>query len=239
MKVRIITGNKGGIGKSFITLLLTDFLIRNNLNFLVGDAEASSGQATVWNVLRRNIDETLIKPWSLSDAAGFEKMADDLQAISNKNTNIVIDTGATMLQALNHNLDFLNEVKNDLAIDVGIVFIVGPMPDSVVSAREFLRAQKSNGTPLKTTFLMVSPDGKEQHEYAISKDEKVQNAIKDQGADLAFWGTVRQDFFDEIMMKFQIPCKILANIDASYSFRKRLDMWVKSTVDPIAAKIWE
>lgn len=239
MKVRIVTGNKGGIGKSFVTLLLTDYLIRNNLDFLVGDAEASSGQATTWNVMRRHIPEAKIRPWSLSDSSGFEKMADELQDNAQKDMSVVVDTGASMLHSLNQNLDFLQAIQQDLKLDIGIVFVAGPLPDSVVSVRDYLRTQKQLEKPLKTTFLLMSPDGKEQQEYAVMQDENVQNAIEKQGANMAFLGTVRQDFFDEIMMKFQIPCKILANIDASYSFRKRLDMWIKSTVDPIAAQIWE
>lgn len=239
MKVRIVTGNKGGIGKSFVTLLLADYLVRNNLDFLVGDAEASSGQATTWNVMRHNIDETQIRAWSLCDSAGFEKMADELQVNAQKDMSVVVDTGASMLHSLNQNLDFLEAINQDLKLDIGIVFIAGPLPDSVVSTRDFLRTQKQLEKPLKTTFLLMSPDGKEQQEYAVMQDEKVQNAIEKQGANLAFLGTVRQDFFDEIMMKFQIPYKTLANNDVGYSFRKRLDMWVKMTVDPIAAKIWE
>lgn len=239
MKVRIITGNKGGIGKSFVTLLLADYLVRNNLDFMVGDAEASSGQATTWNVMRRHISDAQIKEWALSDSAGFEKMADELQINSQKDMSVIVDTGASMLHSLTQNLDFLEAIKQDLKLDIGIVFVAGPLPDSVVAVRDYLRTQKQIEKPLKTTFLLMSPDGKEQQEYAVMQDEKVQDAIKKQGANVAFWGTVRQDFFDEIMMKFQIPCKILANLETGYSFRKRLDMWVKSTVDPIAAQIWE
>jgi len=241
MKARIITGNKGGVGKSFVTIMLADYLLRHDKEFIVGDAEMATGQATTWNVMRKYVDDNAIKTWKLGTPEGYETLTDDLQRLAQgkKQSTLIIDTGASMMDSLTTNLAFLSEAQADLGVDVGVVFVAGPLPDTQVAAREYLRAQKELEKPLKTVFLLISPTEREQGAYAIAQDKKIQAAIPELNGTSLFLGPIRQEYFDSIMKEFRLPYAILKNTEEGYGFKKKLHMWLAATFDPIAAAILE
>ncbi len=237
MKIRIVTGNKGGVGKSFLSIMFVDYLMRHDKAFLVGDAEAATVQATTWNVMRRHVDESVIRPWQLGNTAGFEALADEIERNADQDVTAIIDTGASMMDALAENLAFLSEVSSDLGADVGVVFVSGPLPDSVAAAREYLRAQKLLEKPVPTTFLLTSPTERLQDKYAITHDEAIQKAIPTLNGRTAFLGPVRQEYFDDVMKNFRLPGVVLKDPETGYGYRKKLDMWLKAEFDGIASEI--
>ena len=239
MKIRIVTGNKGGVGKSYVSIMLIDFLMRHDKAFLIGDAEAATGQATTWNVMRRHVDEKVIRPWSLGNTAGFEALADEIERHASEDVTAIIDTGASMMDSLAENLGFLSEVQKDLGVDVGVVFVAGPLPDSVVAAREYLRAQKLLDSPVKTTFLLTSPTERIQANYGISQSDAIQEAIPTLNGKTVFLGPVRQEYFDDTMKNFRLPGVVLRDPETGYGYRKKLDMWLKAEFDTVAAAIME
>jgi len=240
MKTRIVTGNKGGVGKSFISIMLADYLLRHDDNtFIVSDSEKATGQATTWNVLRRYLPEDRIKFWELGKSSGFEALADDLQRHAAEDVIAIVDTGASMMNELAANLGFLRNVQDALGIDVGIVFVAGPLPDSAVAARDFLRQQKQLDKPIETTFLLTSPTEANQNSFQITQDANIQEAIPKYSGRTVFLGPVRQEYFDGVMKDFRLPHAVLKDQKAGFGYRMRFDGWLKTTFDPLAAQIME
>jgi anion-transporting ArsA/GET3 family ATPase len=237
MKIVIITGNKGGVGKSYMSIMLADYLIRNNKPLLVSDTESSKGQATTWNVIRRHVEENKIVEWSLIDTKGYEKMMDYLERNKTSDVTAIIDTGASMMNSLLENLKTLSEMQEECNINVEIVFVSGPLPDSAVAAKEYLKAQADLTKPLRTTFVLLSPTDDNQSDYAIEQNKKIQDAIPKLNGIIKFLGKIRQDYFDRVMKDFELPSSMLNNVDIGYGFRKNYNLWLKSCFDEVAKTI--
>jgi hypothetical protein len=237
MKIIIFTGNKGGVGKSFAAALAADYVHRYGKNFIVGDSEAAKGQATFWNIMRHVIPGDTIKSWRLGTDSGFATMLDDLEPLKGEDSTAIIDTGASMLESLAKNLALLVAARDDLDIDIKVVFVAGPLPDSAVAARQYLKEQMNFDNPIKTHFLLLSPTGELQPEYAIASADDIQKGIAKTGGEILFLGTVRQDFFDHIMKEIKLPNEILRDAGTGYGTRKQLALWLSQVLDPVFSKI--
>lgn len=235
----IMTGNKGGVGKSFLSALLADYIIRTApASLVVSDSEAAGGQSTFWNIMRNDplVNENSILHWNLGKESGFEEMANAIEQMSDK--KIVVDTGASMLAMLAANTDFMTEIQNALDCKITVIFAVGALPDSAVAARQYIKAINATAdNKIKSHFVMISPTENNPANFVFYNEEDIQKAIKKLGMTSHFYGTVRQDFFDMTMKELKLPNRVLSDTTIPFGTRTKYSQWVKGDSDNVIGDI--
>ncbi len=234
MNLTIVTGNKGGIGKSFISTMLVDYMLRYNKKFYALDSETSSIQATFAKNLHQYISSDNFKNLNIQTQAQTEELVSDLDAHKNEEGIYIMDTGASSLDKLVENLSFFGDVKKALSIDISLTFLVSPYTDSVVAAKTLLKALRTMQEPLKVNFLIFSATGMVQNDFAFEQDVRLQEVITELSCSKFYLPTIRQDYFDLVMQEHILPSAYIANINTPFGTRLRLESWLKGTFDPIA-----
>ncbi len=237
MNLTIVTGNKGGIGKSFISTMLVDYMLRYNKKFYALDSETSSIQATFAKNIHAYITNEHFKNLSIQTQAQAEELVTDLDAHRSTEGAYIMDTGASSLDKLVENIDFLGDVKKVLSIDISIIFLVSPYTDSVIAAKTLLKVLKSMEEPLKVNLLLFSATGMAQKDFAFEQDVRLQEVITELGCAKFYLPTIRQDYFDLVMQEHILPSAYLANMNTPFGTRLRLESWLKGTFDPIATSL--
>lgn len=237
----IVTGNKGGVGKSFLSSVLADYVLRTEPEkLIISDSEAAGGQSTFWNIMRndKRIDEAKILHWNLGNEKGFEEMANAVEAMTDK--KIVVDTGASMLSMLTANTDFMTEIQNALNCRIKIIFAVGALPDSAVAARQYIKAiHETKDNKIESHFVMISPTENEPENFVFYNEDDIQKAIKKLGMTMHFFGSARQDFFDFTMKERILPSAVLADLSKPFGTRTKYSMWLKGPCDHVIGNIIE
>ena len=237
----IVTGNKGGVGKSFLATVLADYVLRTEPEKLVvSDSEAAGGQSTFWNIMRNDqrIKESEILHWNLGKEQGFEAMANDIERMSDK--KVVVDTGASMLAMLTANTDFMTEIQKALDCKIKVIFAVGALPDSAVAARQYIKAiHETADNKIDSHFVMISPTESTPESYVFNNEDDIQKAIKKLGMKTHFYGVVRQDFFDLTMKERKLPSAVLADLTIPFGTRTKYSLWVKGPSDSVIGEIME
>ena len=239
-EIFIVTGNKGGVGKSFLAAMLADYILRTAPATLIcSDSEAAEGQATFCNILLHNKDLVSgeIMNWNLGVDSGFEEMANAIEKIEDK--KIVIDTGASMLSALTKNIYFLSELQKITACKIKIIFVVGALPDSAVSARQYISCiHDAAVSKIDSHFILISPTEDAPEKYIFYNKTDIKNALEKLKMKLHFYGSVRQDFFDFTMKDLKLPKAILANAVIPLGTRIKYHKWLEQS-DAVIGKIIE
>lgn len=180
-----------------------------------------------------NNTNDLIYNWDLTTDYGYEKMVNDIDMFED-NSSTVIDTGASMLYRLNENSSFLSYIKENGDFNINIIFIVGSLKDSSVSARLFIKSFM-NYKNIKPSFLLVASTAAESAErsFDFEYQEDIQRAMVELKIKKYFLEYVQQNYFDLIMKQFMLPCKIISNKEIPLGTRSKFNLWLKMKSDPL------
>lgn len=237
MRTILVTSDKGGCFKTGTALLQIDYCRRYGLPVVAADAESAAIQASLFDRIRSIIPENEILSWELATNAGYRDMVNDFDKMMDQDGFLICDTGASMLSALQDNLELLAGARDEIGVDLEIVFLVSALPESANAAYAYLMAQKTLDNPLSTTFLLVDPAKTKQEKYIFSSDGDVQKAIAETGAKVEFLGTLEQSDYNLIMLDKRLPKEILEDKTKDYGTRKQLSIWLSRTLDPILKRI--
>lgn len=231
----LITGNKGGIGKSYVSILIADYILRHfgREDLIIGDCEASDSQRTFCSCMLESalVLEEQIKIWSMRNDEDFERMMDAISLYNQK--KIIVDTGANMLELLTNQIDFLAENMEEINTDVKIIFVIGPAEESTDAAREYLQAIFKYPA-IKSYFVLMSAEDLSQGDYHIIKSPEAQDvrqAIDQLKIPLHFIGKTPERFFMQIMREDRLPpSKLLEKLSGSMA-AKRFMRWLTDVPD--------
>lgn len=240
-QIYILTGNKGGVGKSTVAVLLADFEIRHGQgeSLIVGDCEMNDLQRTFYKICSKSglVGEEQTRVWSMATDEAFESFMDDVMAMSGK--SVIVDTGANMLSMLTDQSAFLSENLEEIGSDATIVFIVGPGSESTGALKAYIKSISKLDRPFKTHVVLMAPEELDQSEYDLMKPEAstVRQVMEGLGITLHFLGKIPERFFTEIMRGECLPPSKLLEKWAGKMAAKRFAAWLRDSLDPILAKI--
>lgn len=237
----ILTGNKGGVGKSTIAVLTADYMIRHGLGdrLIVGDCEMNDLQRTFYKTCSKSglVDESRSRVWSMATDEAFEAFMDDVATMSGQ--RVIVDTGANMLAMLTDQASFLSENLDEIDADATIIFVVGPGSESTGALKAYVKAISKLEKPFKTHAVLMAPEELDQSEYDLMKPEAstVRQVMEGLGITLHFLGKIPERFFTEIMRGECLPPSKLLEKWAGKMAAKRFAAWLRDSLDPILAKI--
>lgn len=162
LHVRLTTGNKGGICKTFCSIMMVDFLYRHGKAYFALDCEGDGIQATFARVLTRagvpisRVASLPVRATHLEeDYDGLIDALDQLRA--HDGLTVIIDTGASMQEGLQSQGAYLQSFFEELkeSVEFRVVFMVGPTEDSAKAAKSWLESQALLASPIPTTFFLT------------------------------------------------------------------------------------
>lgn len=237
--VKIVTGNKGGVGKSLISMLLADYLIRHGLSdgLLCGDAEASDLQRTFARIMRASglVGEDMIRAFDFMTDEGVETFIDEMGGMDG---TAIIDTGANLQAYLTRQAAFLDDCREDMGGDVTIVFVASPAVESADALQEFL--MNAMGRGFRIRVVLTGPEDVAMEDYALFSNpnhDGTRMLLEDGKAKVHFLGMVPERFF-QLMMRGErkVPARILEDLEGR-AMRRRFLGWLTERVDPVMGEI--
>lgn len=237
----ILTGNKGGVGKSTIAVLAADYMIRHGMGdkLIVGDCELNDLQRTFYKIAAKSglVGEERTRVWSMATDEAFESFMDDVAAMSGQ--QIIVDTGANMLNLLTGQAAFLAENLDEIGADATIVFVVGPGSESTGALKAYIKALSKLERPFRTHAILMAPEELDQEAYDLMKpaSDTVRQVMEGLGIETHFLGKIPERFFCEIMRGDCLPPSKLLDKWAGRMAAKRFSAWLRDELDPILAKI--
>lgn len=239
----LVTGNKGGCGKTPISTYLIDYLIRKDVdkrNILIVDCESAESQATLTRILSQSYKQDKVYNINLSYEQGYEELIS--LVMENDCEYCIVDTGAGLLGELKRNLDLLSPLS-EYNIFIHIVFVVGPTPESTAAARSFLYENKK--FHITTTFVLLAPPVEnilklKDTDFDFKKAEDIKDLIDKPFYNVLFIPTIRQDLFDKTHIEGHLPNIILKSDKLlSIPTKIRFSNFIKNYIDPVMNEIIE
>lgn len=238
-KIRIVTGNKGGVGKSMISMLMADYMIRNGRagDILCGDAEMSELQRTYGSQMKASglVPHGMIRSYDFMSDKGMEDFIDDMGDLDGKTA--IIDTGANLQGYLMKQAGFLADCRDDMGAELGVVFVVSPSEESAVALQDFVL---NAGKGFRMSVILTGPEDVAMGEYALFKNPEHDGTrmfLEKIGGKIHFLGTVPDRFF-QLMMRGErkLPAKLLEDLEGR-AIKRRFAGWISERVDPVMAEI--
>lgn len=240
-RLYILTGNKGGVGKSTVAVMTADYIIRHGMGdtLIVGDCELNDLQRTFYKICSKSglVDESRTRVWSMATDEAFEAFMDDVMAMSGQ--RVLVDTGANMLNLLTDQAQFLAENLEDIGADATIIFVVGPGSESTGALKAYIKAITGLESPFRTHVIMMAPEELDQADYDLMKPEAatVRQVMEGLGIETHFLGKIPERFFCEVMRGECLPPSKLLEKWQGKMAAKRFSAWLRDELDPILAKI--
>lgn len=242
MKVKnylhIVTGNKGGCGKSTTAILLTDHLIRQKgyEKVYCSDSEMSTIQATFWMMCRQNkqIEDSHKPVFELGLQQGFDKILNFFDEHQGEGVHVVIDTGASTMKTLLDNIAYIAEEQEQLNFSIHNIFVCNDLSDSKVAAKIYCENIKKISN-VATDFVLMSPSKVNDKiidfgDYECMKSVETQETMKTLGKIIQI-GYIPDAAYDLIMRQRVWPCAAISDSTILYGERKRLLMFLRTVDD--------
>lgn len=130
-KLILITGDKGGVGKSFVTRTVADLLLTEKIEFRAFDTDKTN--ATFYRFYPQYV-ECL----NVAQPQDLDRL---LTELSESESPFLVDCAARTLESIlvwAQGIDFFN-LKKDLGIEMTLVFVLGPEKDCVQILRDIVK----------------------------------------------------------------------------------------------------
>lgn len=138
-KVYIVSGGKGGVGKSTVSNALIHFLIDKNDEFLIVDADTSNPDvAKAYNKDSEGIKE--IMTINLDSADGWIELINVCD--TNRDTTIVVNTPARTRDAVNSYNEILKNSIDELGRTFVTIWVINRQRDSVELLKEYAQTMQ-------------------------------------------------------------------------------------------------
>lgn len=235
----IIAGNKGGVCKSTVSMLMADYVIRRGQaeRLLCGDAEMTELQRTFGTQMRKSglVDPGWIRAYDFMSDAGVEAFVDDVSGLAGYYS--IIDTGANLQKHLLGQAGFLADCAGDMNGEITIVFIVSPAEESAAALQDFML---SAGGRFRIRVVLIGPEDIPAGEYALLKNDLYSGTrmvLEKKGCPIHFIGQIPERFF-QLMMRDErkLPARILEDLEGK-AMRRRFLGWLNERVDPVMGEI--
>ncbi len=235
-RIYMVTGNKGGVGKSLISALAADAVIRGGGadGLVVADCESADGQSTMRHIFDDKAD---VRAWDLSRSKGYEHMLNDVSAMDGK--TVVIDTGAALLGMLNEHAGLMNEFAK-AGFGVEIIFVSGHNIDSSAAFRRYAKAYRDkDGVRTVIVLNAVIPDVEGLEDFDLARQPDIRAVIEKRGVPTLLHPYIDPEYARWLMDDGRLPSEVLADGGLPFGTRLMYKEWFSRKSDPVIRAILE
>lgn len=216
-KVKIISGDKGGVGKSLVCNIIADIKIADKEDIVLIDSDTQNPDIS-WTYQKI----TTVHLIDLKDHAGWMDLADLLS--KNKGKEIIISMPAGIGFHIQEEIEFFADVVKALDIDLHMYFPIDRLKTSLLLLKKAIETfdglmPVKNITVVKNGFF-----GTEEKFYRWETSKLKENFVKKGGKEV-FISELHERVIDEIE---RVPFSVaLKNKDLSFSNKIELERWYK------------
>lgn len=172
-KIIFVTGDKGGVGKTTTSRLLTSYLMEKNVPLMLFDTDKTNA------TFKRFFGEK-VNLLDLSKKGSLDNLINDACSVDS-GTNIVIDCAARSLDVI---LDWMDEIGfeqivDDYHLEVVFMFVLGGDKDSLQILADL--HEDVSSFKMKAQFIVVKNMGRSS-DFSQFENSKTYKKLSDNGS---------------------------------------------------------
>ena len=172
--IYMVGGSKGGVGKSFVTLALVDYLQRTDINVVLVETDTSNP-----DVMKAVHAEIECASCNLDDVSGWIDFVDFCD--THRDAIVVVNTAARSQAGVEQYGGTLASALDELARRLVVLWVINRQRDSLELLLKFGATFPNAITHVVRNGYFGSPD-----KFTLYRDSQLRNAVEAQGQSLDF-----------------------------------------------------
>ncbi|KVW79767.1 protein mobD [Burkholderia cepacia] len=172
--IYMVGGSKGGVGKSFVTLALVDYLQRTDINVVLVETDTSNP-----DVMKAVHAEIECASCNLDDVSGWIDFVNFCD--THRDAIVVVNTAARSQAGVEQYGGTLASALDELARRLVVLWVINRQRDSLELLLKFGATFPNAITHVVRNGYFGSPD-----KFTLYRDSQLRNAVEAQGQSLDF-----------------------------------------------------
>ncbi|KVA51613.1 protein mobD [Burkholderia cepacia] len=172
--IYLVGGSKGGVGKSFVTLALVDYLQRTDINVVLVETDTSNP-----DVMKAVHAEIECASCNLDDVSGWIDFVNFCD--THRDAIVVVNTAARSQAGVEQYGGTLASALDELARRLVVLWVINRQRDSLELLLKFGATFPNAITYVVRNGYFGSPD-----KFTLYRDSQLRNAVEAQGQSLDF-----------------------------------------------------
>ncbi|MBE2967039.1 protein mobD [Burkholderia cepacia] len=172
--IYMVGGSKGGVGKSFVTLALVDYLQRTDIDVVLVETDTSNP-----DVMKAVHAEIECASCNLDDVSGWIDFVNFCD--THRDAIVVVNTAARSQAGVEQYGGTLASALDELARRLVVLWVINRQRDSLELLLKFGAAFPNAITHVVRNGYFGSPD-----KFTLYRDSQLRNAVEAQGQSLDF-----------------------------------------------------
>ncbi|WP_322041537.1 protein mobD [Burkholderia diffusa] len=172
--IYLVGGSKGGVGKSFVTLALVDYLQRTDINVVLVETDTSNS-----DVMKAVHAEIECASCDLDDVSGWIDFVNFCDV--HRDAIVVVNTAARSQAGVEQYGGTLASALDELARRLVVLWVINRQRDSLELLLKFGATFPNAITHVVRNGYFGSPD-----KFTLYRDSQLRNAVEAQGQSLDF-----------------------------------------------------
>ncbi|MCR5895861.1 protein mobD [Burkholderia cepacia] len=172
--IYLVGGSKGGVGKSFVTLALVDYLQRADINVVLVETDTSNP-----DVMKAVHAEIECASCNLDDVSGWIDFVNFCD--THRDAIVVVNTAARSQAGVQQYGGTLASALDELARRLVVLWVINRQRDSLELLLKFGATFPNAITHVVRNGYFGSPD-----KFTLYRDSQLRNAVEAQGQSLDF-----------------------------------------------------
>ncbi len=172
--IYLVGGSKGGVGKSFVTLALVDYLQRADINVVLVETDTSNP-----DVMKAVHAEIECASCNLDDVSGWIDLVNFCD--THRDAIVVVNTAARSQAGVQQYGGTLASALDELARRLVVLWVINRQRDSLELLLKFGATFPNAITHVVRNGYFGSPD-----KFTLYRDSQLRNAVEAQGQSLDF-----------------------------------------------------
>ncbi|RQZ29881.1 protein mobD [Burkholderia sp. Bp9090] len=172
--IYLVGGSKGGVGKSFVTLALVDYLQRADINVVLVETDTSNP-----DVMKAVHAEIECASCNLDDVSGWIDFVNFCD--THRDAIVVVNTAARSQAGVEQYGGTLASALDELARRLVVLWVINRQRDSLELLLKFGATFPNAITHVVRNGYFGSPD-----KFTLYRDSQLRNAVEAQGQSLDF-----------------------------------------------------
>ncbi|RQR30705.1 protein mobD [Burkholderia sp. Bp9142] len=172
--IYMVGGSKGGVGKSFVTLALVDYLQRTDINVVLVETDTSNP-----DVMKAVHAEIECASCDLDDVSGWIDLVNFCDM--HRDATVVVNTAARSQSGVEQYGGTLASALDELARRLVVLWVINRQRDSLELLIKFGATFPNAITHVVRNGYFGSPE-----KFSLYRDSQLRNAVEAQGQSLDF-----------------------------------------------------
>lgn len=172
--IYVVGGSKGGVGKSFVTLALVDYLRRTDVNVVLVETDTSNP-----DVMKAVHDEIECGSCDLDDVSGWIDFVNFCD--SHRDATVVVNTAARSQAGVAQYGGTLASTLDELARRLVVLWVINRQRDSLELLLKFGATFPGATTHVVRNGYFGAPE-----KFTLYRDSQLRKAVEAQGRSLDF-----------------------------------------------------